>query len=246
MISSHINKDTNDHSDLPCLINTNNTQIYTHNSFNQITIKNINNFKIIYINARSLNNKILEIQNIIQNLNTKIDVIMITETWMKPNQEKFFKFNNFNTVFANRENRIGGGACILINDTHNFDKVKSFCDDHDSIIIINMNMKNKKQTLINVYRPPYTEQERVNSFFEKLDNILSSCNGDTIVTGDFNFNLIKENQNTNKYTEIICLNNFCICNSSIPTRDITNSCLDHLIVNNYTRRTHTYSQHRYK
>lgn len=54
-----------------------------------------------------------------------------------------------------------------------------------------------KQTLINIHRSPYTEHERVKSFFEVSDNILSLYSGKAVETGDFNINLINENQTTN-------------------------------------------------
>lgn len=54
-----------------------------------------------------------------------------------------------------------------------------------------------KQTLININRSPYTEHERVKSFFEVSDNILSLYSGKAVETGDFNINLINENQTTN-------------------------------------------------
>lgn len=50
-------------------------------------------FKILYLNARSLKNKTDEIEIIINE--EKIDAIVITETWVKKNEQKYYNFKNF-------------------------------------------------------------------------------------------------------------------------------------------------------
>lgn len=99
-----------------------------------------------------------------------------------------------------------------------------------------MQLAKKKLTLINIYRPPYSDSCKINCFLDYLDNTLAACNSDTIVTGDFNFNTFNSNPFINKNNNIIQFNNFEILNKNTPTRLHSDTCLDHVIINNRTRK----------
>ena len=56
-------------------------------------------FNIIYLNARSLRNKIDKIQLLINSFGDHVvDVLVITETWMKSGEESIFELNGYKSL----------------------------------------------------------------------------------------------------------------------------------------------------
>lgn len=74
-----------------------------------------------------------------------------------------------------------------------------------------------------------------------LDNHLSTLkNTDAYVLGDFNFDLIKRDETTETYSQMMSANGMQIINNSIVTRQISNTCLDHLYTNNIKYKVQMY------
>lgn len=55
--------------------------IYNLNNLSSLKVNQSNSLKLLYLNARSVKNKIEDISNIVNNTNTTIHIIAITETW---------------------------------------------------------------------------------------------------------------------------------------------------------------------
>lgn len=91
--------------------------------------------------------------------------------------------------------------------------------------------------LINVcYNPPNMNSARCEHFFDVLDNSLSKLkNKNSIIVGDFNINLLDQNKTVDNYKSVLNSNNFFICDENTPTREISGSVLDHVIVNNFNQ-----------
>ena len=66
--------------------------------------------KILYLNARSIKNKIEEIEIILNEEN--IDVAVISETWVKKSEEKYYNFNEYNSVYATRKKGVADWAFL--------------------------------------------------------------------------------------------------------------------------------------
>lgn len=62
-------------------------------------------FRIVYLNARSIKNKMDEID--ILNTKLQIDILVITETWIHRRDTLFYNFNDFQSIYSCR-NREGG------------------------------------------------------------------------------------------------------------------------------------------
>ena len=68
------------------------------------------------INARSIVNKFPELHYMLDNEN--IDILLVTETWLKPEINNAILTNNlaFSTFRKDRLHSTGGGVCILVNN----------------------------------------------------------------------------------------------------------------------------------
>jgi hypothetical protein len=66
-----------------------------------------------------------------------------------------------------------------------------------------------------IFRTPRREQQHVNTFLDKLDEFLTDLGNDTILVGDYNFDLNNINAtSTSIYLDLIRSHAFFICNEN--------------------------------
>ena len=149
--------------------------------------------KCLYLNARSCNNKVTEINDLIIEKNA--DLVFITETWFKDKDNTTISNllpYGFEIIYKNRQSRSGGGVAIIYRST--LDIVK--CDIlNDFSTFESCYLKIKSHCLKNcffacIYRPPKSKKNTAsfsdflnefNSFAENLHN-----EENILVLGDFN------------------------------------------------------------
>lgn len=183
----------------------------------------------MYLNAQSARNKHDYICCHVKESNC--DIIVITETWYYANETYLFTINGYEGVHSCRDTR-GGGCSIFVRDTLKFSVVEVSNDkryNHVSIKLLDNNIK-----IIGIYRPP---SYMFNDFLLELENILNRCITKSILIGDINIDLLKNNSpEFNTYINTIALRGFKICNvidENYATRAIANSksILDHVLTN---------------
>ena len=92
-----------------------------------------NKFSVLHINARSLINKIANLEIFLESLNFSFDIIAISETWENITNEQFLNLAGFTKVSKMRsDGRTGGGVALFIKDTIPFkirnDISTNFCE----------------------------------------------------------------------------------------------------------------------
>jgi endonuclease/exonuclease/phosphatase (EEP) superfamily protein YafD len=207
-----------------------NKNVTSHPTWKNIKFSSKNSLKILQLNARSVNKKIDEIKYINQKINFA-DLICVSETWLNKDKEKHTKLTNYTPIYASRSKTTGGGSAVYIKDSLKYETIECFCDESNSFVHILVKLKHKNIDVLSIYRPPYTNSNSIESFFAKLDEKISKINGSAVITGDFNFDLIKKCARTSQYIDIIESNGFHFIFNDIKTRAISGSCLDHVIVN---------------
>lgn len=73
---------------------------------------------VLYINIRSIRNKMSDINDIILTHKKIIHLIVLTETWIYPNEENCFNFNNYTALHNCRDTRGGGCSIYIREDLH--------------------------------------------------------------------------------------------------------------------------------
>jgi hypothetical protein len=74
------------------------------------------NIECLYLNARSLANKTSELQTLV----TGVDLLAVTETWLKPDQIgdcELLPGNEFSIHRRDRIGRVGGGTLLAVRNT---------------------------------------------------------------------------------------------------------------------------------
>ena len=181
------------------------------------------------MNIRSLSKNFEELEILVNR--TKPSLICLTETWLTNFNETSFCLPNYNLI-ANkyRENRKGGGVAffslndLTIGDTKTFD----FYESVGIEVILNRKIIN----VCCIYIPPSeSKSDAIKNFDIFLEN-LNRYQKNTILSGDFNIDILKHDKYCRGYENVVISNGFSFLHKK-PTRKClaAETCLDHVVVN---------------
>lgn len=208
------------------------------------------NVHIFYSNINRLRNKIDDLEVIV--LNRKVDIILLTETWLNQNETDSMYIKNFSCIHICR-NSLGGGSAIYIRDNIKWTpKTSQITKSNNEFVIINLDELNIKIGV--VYRQP---SSNVNVFNEETENILNN-NKRLILVGDINIDLYQNNTTTLDYKDTIISSGYNILNkiedgweTRINKTTGTKTIIDHIITDlndldiTYTTGLYPLSDHKF-
>lgn len=171
-------------------------------------------FSLLHLNARSLRNKHDSVNFFLDALGHTFDFLTFTETWFS-NECPVVHFSGYNCISVSRTSKRGGGVAIYVKNTFNYEVVPeySFIDANYECVLV----KCLNTMLVVLYRPP---NGATTPFIEFLERILEYCacvGLPTIVTGDFNINLLLVDSSVQKLLDVF-LSFGCRSIIDIPTR----------------------------
>ena len=151
--------------------------------------------KVGYLNARSVRNKALEINEFIKD--SSLDILAITETWLSPGDKDNIVVGDitppgYEIHHVPRPHHKGGGVALVTNSS--FKSKKEKVTNFKSFEVIEMKVLSKKDCIriAVVYRPPaHSKTVFLDEFQEYLD-AQSSSSGKLVVIGDFNMHIDKD------------------------------------------------------
>ena len=178
---------------------------YDLDKFNDFAKKNKGHFSILSTNIQSLNSKFSELEAYIEELdciNFKFNIICIQESW-KAEGDDFSQFvlHGYTAITQGKSCSSKGGLVIYIDNKYKAEQIMNLnIYEHWEGLIIKVNGGNlsKSLTIGNIYRPPRTNNEQINSFINEFSSAvvsLENSNHELIIAGDFNINLLKINEN---------------------------------------------------
>ncbi|XP_055525286.1 uncharacterized protein LOC129718490 isoform X3 [Wyeomyia smithii] len=141
--------------------------------------------------------------------------------------------NPYDVVCCPRTNRAGGGACIFVHQSLQYDVMKNEEFLEGSSIIIYLREPRVKVAVI--YRPPHAS---LNDTINYLDALLE-CNSKLLCVGDFNIDLLSELSRS--YVSMVESNGFAFFNkvdSEYATRrsNTSRTIIDHAITDLYCQK----------
>lgn len=170
-----------------------------------------------------------------ENENTAIDVLCITEHNLKSEDSKLLHVPNFSLGSSYCRKNRRGGSCVLVRNIHRFRPVSGLQKYSIEGIIecSGIELLDHNIIILCVYRPPKRKNCYFDIFFDKLSKLLQDLSlkkMKVIVSGDFNINLLENNNKVTEFKEIISSFNlkFSIHES---TRKISGTCLDNILFN---------------
>lgn len=202
-------------------------KLYSHLCKAQIRTQRLHNYpqylQAVHINAQSLRRHIDQIRKIFQS--QKVDIIAISETWLKPNiRSKDVALPGYKLLRNDRLHQNGGGVAIYVRIGL---KVKflyaspSGYLNRPEFIFIKISLLNSNLLFGVCYRPPKTQ---ILVEFEKILLLLILNHNHLLIMGDFNANILdkKLDYDRNQVSDL-----FKRCNMTVlplaPTHHLASS-----------------------
>lgn len=229
----------NDNSNF--IASDNQSSYYSTENFNETYDENNSYLFVININIRSYWSNIDALESFLSALKTIPDVIVLTETWLNDNNVSTCFIEGYSEpYYTNRLTNGGRGGGVLIFCKNEIENCKienlSICSDNIESCTVSITSLNKKYNICAIYRP---HSGNIQGFTDELGIILSHesmVNKNTILTGDFNIDLLKDNYWTDIFMSTLQSLHY-LPRITKPTRfppdatDATPSILDHIWIN---------------
>lgn len=199
-----------------------------------LTPVNSNFMRIFYMNCRSLNCRIEEIQHLLISLNSLPDILAFDETWIKDEEIEYFQFNGYIPFLAGRSDKRGGGVGIFVKINWGTPRIlEKIVNDLFEGIVVEVKLGREIFNFIVIYRPPVRFNNSQQQFYlSELENILSRfSNGKCVVLGDHNIDLMFDsNPFVQDYINLLLQFNKVVLNKGFVTRPSSGTCIDHVVV----------------
>lgn len=191
-----------------------------------------NRLNLLVLNINSIRNKIDDLHLYVSNFNKTIHFLCITETRVSENEAYLCDLPNYTAICCPRTNRSGGGACIFVHSSLDFDVLinEEFLEGSNIVVTL----KEPKINVAVIYRPPHANLvdsiSYLDMLLEKFENL--------ICVGDFNINLLSPD--SEDYKTMLTSNGFCLLNkidinNYTFKRETSFSILDHALTDLYNR-----------
>ena len=173
--------DTNEFDSNDELQTTCRSSYYDSDNFDKLTTTTNKCFSILTTNIQSLNSKFSKLEafvDVLSKNNFKFSVICLQETWLSDNDDLcLFSLPGYECISQVKHCSGKGGLVIYVDNTYT-SKVKLNINMHESweglIVQIKCGGLTKSLTLGNIYRPPRTRNDDLNSFINEFAYIISS------------------------------------------------------------------------
>ena len=106
-------------------------------------------FSLIHFNCRSLSSNFSKLKDSVLGLELKFDVIALSETWLKDNDNTMFEMEGYNNCVCSRTDKSGGGVALYINDSlqHRYLPDKSiYINNCAEIVSVEITLRNGKKS----------------------------------------------------------------------------------------------------
>ena len=196
----------------------------------------VSNITLFYMNARSLNKHMDEINILIDNPKFKFTILCFTETWLNDETSDLSSIKGYTDVHTFRNTKSGGGVSIYISDTLNFTTLENLTNTskHIESLFIRIDKREintTKDVIIGcVYRPPNGDfKQFIESYQEVLDTISAT---DCFICGDFNIDISAKNTKSEQFLNTNLASNITPMITK-PTRSHkkSNTVIDNIITN---------------
>ena len=219
---------------------TNNTCSKYH-KIHEFTKSNFNksrDFLMLNFNVRSLSANYDIFSSFLKLLERDIDVISLTESWLKEENKHLYNFNNYNDYHNLRnDGRRGGGVSVYVSKKYETKVIanSSLLLPYIETLFLEIRRENKKILIATVYKP---NRSNDTLFVEKLTSLLNinmkNKYDEIILSGDFNFDLLKYNDNMtqNFLNSLTSLSLIPVISKPTRITDNTATLIDNILLSN--------------
>ena len=203
---------------------------YTTNDVTNLLNSKNNSISIYSLNCQSLQSKFDQLNIYVQTFkdaDNPFSIICLQESWLKLNHDiSLLEIDGYSFIHVPSSCSTHGGVAMYIRNDIEYSilNINGRNDIWDALFIeISINMEDKERKIIigNIYRPPRNNVDNYKVFINDLDQLLTSFSNskDVVLVGDYNIDLLKINENSHikDYFDTIISNSF-IPKITMPTR----------------------------
>lgn len=188
--------------------------------------KKLHNLNMVHLNARSLRKNMGEVELFVKT-RKNADVILIGETWLYSEEEKFFGIPGYSACFNSNNLSRGGGTVIYVKQNLEY-RVLEMIDQFNTIIISLSNTIPVLKIAV-CYKKPHDNNR---DFIAHLDLICDRYKN-IVVMGDTNIDLLADTELSRSYKAMLESNGVRIINKldkEYATRitDHSSTIIDHV------------------
>lgn len=177
---------------------------------------------IMHINIQSIRSNFDSLNIFLSEAEFKIDIIILTETWICDSEIDFYKLNNYNIFHCCREYNRSGGVIVYVKNIYDFVNPNLSMITSECVLLYSSVLN---LSICAVYR---SHAFSIAEFNHELENMLQDLiHRNIILIGDLNIDIQTDTKSTSDYINIMHEYGFKCTFSSI-TRLISNSCIDHI------------------
>ena len=160
---------------------------------------NVKGLSIIHVNCRSLNSNFDKLNQMLNDLQHKFDIIAVSETWLNKYNSDLYSLNGFQMYNQDRDTARGGGVAIYVRENikHTVNNGLSIAVENCfECLTVDLYVP-RKITVSCVYRKPGSNIE---TFSDKIEEMFRCKTTPLYICGDFNVNLLSyENHKSTEY-----------------------------------------------
>lgn len=198
-------------------------KIRLHKNFKLVTVNKLN-LNILYVNARSIRNKVEDLEDLIKAQKFDVHIIMITESWLYPDEK--INLKGYKAEYSSRPTRAGGVIILVKNNLSPIHTIYSSAIDDNNFLVVEVPAA--KCNLCCIYRKPSSDMK---GFLAEFDRVLARFKN-CIIMGDFNLNINNvECNDVESYLNLTEANGYSILNKTLPTRisNTVSTNIDHFL-----------------
>ena len=204
-----------------------------------INISSLQGFSILHVNARSLKNKMDSFLTFLRASGVEWSVICVSETWLKKDILSYFGIDGYDLFASCRETMEGGGTAVYVHKKYSAKGRQDLIafNSENSFVEIQLQYRNIVKNIVvgAIYRSPGSSHSSFSECMEQILNKIADEKKFTVLTGDFNYNLLKESEDKNVQCFWNLMNSYgytsVISRPTRITRDHS-SLLDNIFINN--------------
>lgn len=194
---------------------------------------------IFHLNIRSFNKNYDSLSLMLNNINRKIDVIVLTETWFI--EGMCGSIEGYVGHHSVRRSKMGGGVSVYIRcgltsiklpDTSTVEECGEICTVE---LRPDPNISSQRIIIMGAYRPP---NEPIAPFTDLVRNLMSKFpNKPILLTGDFNIDLLNDERNSDILNPMLEYNFHPLINIATRITENSGKCIDHIWYNRFNVET---------
>ena len=174
-----------------------NSKYYTPKEFNEKEFGN-KSFSILHLNIASLSLHLDELKTLLATLNVEFDIITLTEIKYKSTHKNIInhEIENYNSFFT-PSHTFCGGTLIYIKDKYPAKVMNKYTKSEEGLFestFVEIKNGNKSLIIGTIYRHPTAACNMfLEDFLHPILHELDQKRKKVVITGDFNFDMIKYN-----------------------------------------------------